>query len=533
LFSIRTFFIKSHITHFFHLEGWFGTRIRSFISTTSNLLKLRKRDEDTGLDVIWDDRRGLINQVQTWLMESSDTFIIVQGARGSGKKELVVEEALKYRTKLVIDCKPIQEARGDSPTICAAAAQVGYFPVFSSFNSMSGWIDLAAQGATGVKTGFSETLETQMVKIFNNTAAALKEIALHDRKKTDKDASLSDDEYLEAHPERRVVVVIDNFLHKAQESNIVYDKIAEWAAGLTSANLAHVIFLTHDVSWSKSLSKALPDRVFRSITLSDSSPEAARRFVISRLDADAELSDDPDHPEKKLTPSQRRKDLAELDQVIPTVGGRLTDLEFLARRIKAGESPYKAVEEIVAQSASEILKMYLQSPDESSSGKRRWTPMQAWLLIKQLAASENATLRYSELMLDDTFKSASTAGPDQVLQALEQAELINVLPSSNGRPQTVKPGKPVYHAAFKRLVSDKVLSSRLELAILADLIKVETGTIDKCEAELKLLGELPKQPYALTPRINYLLGKISASQASVEKYESQSGILKTTLKQEY
>jgi RNA12 protein len=305
------------------------------------------------------------------------------------------------------------------------------------------------------------------------------------------------------------------------------------AAGLTSANIAHVIFLTQDVSYTKTLNKALPDRVFRQIALSDSSPEAAKRFVISRLDADGELSEDPDHPERKLTPSQRRKDLVELDEVIEIVGGRLTDLEFLARRIKAGETPHRAVREIVEQSASEILKMYLIAPDESTTGKKRWNPTQAWLLIKQLAASKDASLRYNEISLDDIFKAAATGGPDAVLQALEQAELINIVVSPSGRPQSIRPGKPVYHAAFQRLTEDTVLQSRLDLSIAADLIKVETATIDKCEAELKLLADLPKQPYEITPRIRWLLGKISASQAKVEQYEKDSAVLKGILKTDF
>jgi len=162
-------------------------------------------------------------------METADTFIIVQGPRGSGKKELVVDQALEdKKLKLVIDCKPIQEARGDSPTISAAAASVGYKPVFSWMNSISGMIDMAAQGATGVKTGFSETVDTQLNKIWNTTTTALKQIALDHRHKDDKDAHLADDDWLEAHPERRPIVVIDNFLHKSQEGGIVYDKLAEW-----------------------------------------------------------------------------------------------------------------------------------------------------------------------------------------------------------------------------------------------------------------------------------------------------------------
>lgn len=64
----------------------------------------------------------------------------------------------------------------------------------------------------------------------------------------------------------------------------------------------------------------------------------AKRLVISHLDADSDDAGGTDD-EQKLTPSQRRKDLGELDECIGALGGRLTDLEFLARRMKTGESP--------------------------------------------------------------------------------------------------------------------------------------------------------------------------------------------------
>jgi hypothetical protein len=335
---IRTFFIRMHITQAFHLEGnkiwvWF----RNQLNRATDILQIKRRTNDDGLQVVWEDRQQAIDQLRTWLIETADTFIVVQGPRGAGKKELVLDQALKdHPNKLVIDCKPIQEARGDSATICAAAAQVGYKPVFSWMNNISSLIDLAASSTIGTKTNFSETLDTQLAKIWSNTATALKTIALSERKKDDKDSELGDDEYLEAHPERRPVVIIDNFLHKSSENTLVYDKLAEWAAGLTTANVAHVVFLTTDVSFSKSLSKALPDRVFRQIVLGDCSPEVAKRFVINHLDGEGE---EETAGEKKLTPSQMRSDLNQLDSVIEKLGGRLTDLEFLARRIKSGESP--------------------------------------------------------------------------------------------------------------------------------------------------------------------------------------------------
>ncbi|KAH8712185.1 RNA12 protein-domain-containing protein [Phaeosphaeriaceae sp. PMI808] len=522
---IRTFFVKAHITRNFHFEDnkWYQW-IKGY---ATNIIHGHKHDEDESYDAIWDDRRDNINQIQNWLLETADTFIIVQGPRGTGKKELVVDQALEHRKlKLVIDCKPIQEARGDSATISAAAAAVGYTPVFSWMNSISGMIDMAAQGAAGVKTGFSETLETQLNKIWNTTTTALRQIALDHRHKDDKDAYLADDDWLEAHPERRPVVVIDNFLHKSQEGGNVYDKIAEWAATLTTTNVAHVIFLTNDVAFSKSLSKALPDRVFRQISLADCSPEVAKKFVVTHLDAD--VDEDlalEDGSEKKL-PSQNRTDLGELDSCIDVLGGRLTDLEFLARRIKTGETPTKAVNEIIDQSASEILKIFIFGGPEDG-GKRMWNADQAWMLIKEIA--NNGTLRYNEVLLNDLLKT----GGESVLRALEQSELITIVSGPNGRPSIIGPGKPVYHAAFKRLAEDKVLKSHLDLDILTNLTKIENATIDKCENELLILSKLRNQPALTAGRVQYLLMKLSTSQTKVEKYEVEIKGLKKVLGEEY
>lgn len=99
----------------------------------------------------------------------------------------------------------------------------------------------------------------------------------------------------------------------------------------------------------------------------------------------------------------------------------------------------------------------------------------------------------------------------------------------NGRPQAIKAGKPVYQAAFKLLTGDSVLKSRLDLAILTELTKIETKSIDKYETELSTLGSLPKQPREIGPRIQYLLTKLSASQQKVEAWEKDMGALKKVL----
>jgi hypothetical protein len=142
---------------------------------------------------------------------------------------------------------------------------------------------------------------------------------------------MGEDEYLETHPEKRPVVVIDNFLYDAEDS-VVLDKLTEWAAGLTTANIAHVIFLTTDSSFAKPLSKALPNQVYRTVSLGDCSPEVGRRFVLSHLDTEG--SDDKNEAKPKEV-----RNLAGLDDCIRVLGGRVTDLEFMAHRIEVGESP--------------------------------------------------------------------------------------------------------------------------------------------------------------------------------------------------
>lgn len=538
---IRTFFIKAHIDKTFHIsDNKIYRWVRSQITRVSDSLSfVHHKKEEANLAAIWDDRKNSIQSLQKWLIETADTFIVVQGPRGSGKMEVVMDQALKGRKNtLVIDCKRIQEARGDSATIGAAATEVGYRPVFSWMNSISSLVDLAAQGTIGTKTGFSETLDTQLAKILQNTTSALKSIALQSRKKDDKDANLSDEEYLEAHPERRPAVVINNFLHKAQERSIVYDRISEWAAGLTTSNTAHVIFLTTDVSFSKSLSKALPNRIFRQISLGDCSRETAKRFVTTHLDADVADDSPNDQSSKIRPPSESREDLKELDECISVLGGRLTDLEFLARRIKTGESPKEAVKAIISQAASEILKMYildvpsLSNADGSLSQRQHtWSPSQAWILVKLLANAKEHTLAYNGVLLESQF-SSSSAG-ESTLQALEQAELITVTSDpSNGRPKEIKPGRPVFAAAFRQLVDDPVLKARMDLGLLSELSKAEEKKLEACENELKLLGDLPGGGHALKERVQFLVEKVRGSQAKVARWEREIGGLKGVLGRE-
>lgn len=529
---IRMFFIKVHVQHSLRYTDW---RIYKWFKSQTGTFSFYKKEEHVeGLGTIWKHRKDLIEQLQSWLDGSSDTFIVVTGPRGSGKAEMVMSQTLSGRKNVVlIDCKPITEASGEAGTIKRLAAAVGYRPVFSWANSISSMIDLAVQSTTGVKSGFSETLESQLNKILHTTATALKNVALSARDKRDKDANLSEDAYLEAHPEQRPIIVVDNFLHKNEESSIVYDMIAEWAATVVQNNVAHVVFLTSDSAYSKSLTKAMPDRVFRTLSLGDLDADVAKNFVVTRVEEDLkreaqEEAEEGGDEEKKAT---KRPNLAGLDEGIKVLGGRLTDLEFLARRLKAGQTPHEAVEEIVTEDATDIVKMYLLG--RTADADRKWSIEQAWYLIKALA--DNPTLRYHQVLLSPTFAyslSANATNGEAALESLAGAELITVT-THRGRPQAITAGKPLHQAAFGVLVKDRVLRAKMDLAVLNEMAKVEAKNIDGVEKELQLLGGLPRHTGESAGRVMYLLSKLDVGQRKIAQYERDMAGLKKILSDEY
>ncbi|KAG6017804.1 hypothetical protein E4U54_002956 [Claviceps lovelessii] len=529
---IRTFFIKLHVSHSLRFKD---SRLYKWFKSQTDNLSFRQSQHMDGLGTVWNHRRELIEQLRNWLDGSSDTFVVITGPRGSGKMEMVMDQTLAGRKNvLLIDCKPIVDASGEAGTIKRLAGAVGFRPVFSWANSISSMVDLAVQSTTGVKAGFSETLDSQINKILHTTTNALKEIGLATRSKRDKDAQLSEDAYLEAHPESRAVIVIDNFLHKNEGVTIVYDKIADWAASLVQNNIAHVIFLTSDGSFSKPLSRALPDRVFRTISLGDLDHNVAKNFVTSRLAEDMSENSDQGDAAKDAVNNRKvakRMDLTGLDDCIETLGGRLTDLEFLARRIKAGQTPRQAVDEIVSETATDVVKVFLMG--KISGPDRKWSSEQAWYLIKSLA--ESPSLRYHQVLLSPTFASSTSPNAtdgDAALEALASAELIT-LRMHQGRPKYISAGKPLHQAAFSVLVRDRVLKAKMDMALLKEIVKVESKRIETVETELKALGKLPRQTSETSGRVSYLLEKLNASQRKIEDSESQMVGLKKILMEEY
>ncbi|KAK9476715.1 RNA12 protein-domain-containing protein [Lipomyces japonicus] len=524
---IRTWFIKQKITKRFSLvDNKYVAYLRSLFNSTIDVLVntgglrrfgLYSNSQVNNLQTGFSDRRDIIEQLNILLKEQPETFIVIQGPKGSGKIELVQDYVIRDRPNtLTIDCQRLTEARNDAVFIKEISSQTGYFPVFPWMNNISQFMDLIVQGVIGQKAGFSESRDAQFKNILENTATALRQIAaekeLIDKRRQSLGQSLANDGCGESVPIATPVVVIENFLLRSDKHEDMYKYIAEWAAVLILSNAAQVIFITDDVAHNKILAESLPNQVLNTITVGDATPELARSFVLRQILAVT-------GEKEETVPAETLKTL---DQALEPLGGRMSDLLTLVRRVTVGESNLHAVQDMIRQSAAEITKKFLKS-----SKTTVWTSEQAWILIKLL--SEHEDIKYNELFLNPLFKGASEA-----IMALQHAELILVL-EKDGRPYAIKAGRPIYQAAFKKLTTDKVLTATLEISTLTALSAVDSEAIVKYEDELFKLSSVAASisKSDVAERVKYLTDKIRTSQSRITEFEKNIVQHKRTIAKEY
>ncbi|KAG0247597.1 mitochondrial escape protein 2 [Mortierella polycephala] len=306
-------------------------------------------------------------------------------------------------------------------------------------------------------------------------------------------------------PDEIPVIVIDGYMsrEKGPHAKELWTHLADWAAVLVENHVAHVIFLSNNVAASKPLSKSLPNMTFETIILADATLESALEFVYRHLDRD-------EYPD--------------LIESVQTIGGRLTDLELFVQKVKSGLSPEDATHDILGRAVVEVRKGAFDF-DSTDGRTLSWTPIQFWTVLKQLAQTENAN--FAELKIHPLFKN-----DESPFGAMEQAELITIV-HKNGRPFALRPGKPVYHAAFREILKDIGFSAVMDLESATYLEKEEMVKVAKWEAELKELSNLlhkdgswifggGRVPKEVDTRVKWLLKKLAESHAKVEKYEQEA-----------
>lgn len=681
---IRIWFIERKVTdsavssYFDNLKivTWFRGITNETFSRIGRYFHFSSEKSTSNFEALWVERQDVVRKIRQWLNENVNTFIVVNGPRGNGKRELVTKFVLQDRSNVLkIDCDQLIKAQNDTSFIRLAAGQLGYYPVFPWMNNLATYLDLIIQGLTGQKSGFAESTEQQFKTMLTTTTSALRRIALENYQNAAKEEgirestegcnsnvnsrnALTEEGYLQLHAEAKPVVVISHFLNRLDSSHqFVYKYLADFAATLIQTNLAHVIFITNDVTYESVLQPSLPNQMFKVATVGDADTKDAKAFVLNQIvearrtaqwvrnnrtnntniningqqpyeqsplddivkeaqELERAKNELKEQEEKKrgnigrrilnfATGAFRRKDTEQvaaakaaakaaaaaaaaleedkaneeknlfdeetlnvefpyLDYALPPLGGRLTDLQAFARRLKSGENPLDAAEDMVEQSASEILEMFLfrtqrypktVGVDTTVAGE--WTQEQSWTLIKLLGTlsshpftkerelalakvgmapgsdrgeskinkNSNIThdprdcepeLSLSFLLIDPNFKTRDQL---KALVALQQAEMIRLV-NENGRVVAIKAGKPLYQAAFRSIIDDKVLFAIHESKLLETLIVNENKKIEKYEEELRTLAKIPSHR-ELRERMWYTVDKLKVSQDKIAKYEQE------------
>ncbi|KAJ7134886.1 RNA12 protein-domain-containing protein [Mycena epipterygia] len=327
------------------------------------------------------------------------------------------------------------------------------------------------------------------------------------------------------------IVVIKNFAARGSNRGEIYDVLAEWAANLAENQLAHVVVISDNRENSKRLAKALPSKPLYLIALDDANPISALAFVKRKLQAAG------------LNLDYTREQVASVERL----GGRVSDLERLISKVRSGARVEEAVEDIITRGVSELRKNAF-GDDVDDAKSLPWAREQAWSLFKLL--SKQAEVRdsmqlfivlkferpaaskvpYHEVLLEFPFK-----GDEASLRSMEHAELISI-GTHNGRPSTIRPGKPVYKYVFERLVNDSIFQATQDIAFNEKIMADAESKIKSCEQELLVLKEIGTDyehwwggKSASSSRSHYLLSKMHASAMKIEALERRNLELKKVL----
>ncbi|ODV79918.1 mitochondrial inner membrane protein [Suhomyces tanzawaensis NRRL Y-17324] len=516
-------FVKCMSSPFKTIKSWLNNSY-DYIDQQIHALEGDKHEEDSDpavelkMGTLWSERFEKAKQLKLWIYENINTYIVIKGPKGSGKEEFVLEHALTddqnlNRHYLVVNCDALSKSRSDSSLIRNASNELGYFPVFTWANSISQFIDLGVQGLTGQKSGLSESKESQIKNMFSLTSQAIRKVALADYEKYKKSVVkknskipegqemiqvLKEDEYLQHFPEVKPIIVVNHFARKSESTanDFIYPMVAEWTSNLIQNNLAHVIYITSDVGSIQHLNDSLPNQVFKTISLSDASRQNAKQYLLNQL---------------------KLQDSRSIEGCLEPLGGRMLDLQSFVRRIKSGEAPQDAIEEMVSQAAEQITTFFLNNHRLDKDVDNNWTPAQIWTIMKLL--TECGEINYEKLVnfplfnnSDDTLSTLST---------LEKFDLIS-LTRDKGMLDKIQMGRPLFNAAFKNLIEDLRIYKMYEIDLLQSLIKVENAKIKKHEEELIAISTVG----GVENRLSYLTKKIESSNSTVVEYESKIAEIK-------
>lgn len=446
-------------------------------------------------------REAEVAELRDWLSQPQDQVMLFTGHRGNGQSSLV-RQVVRGRA-VILDVGEILEEGGaidDQIFLRSFCRALGYWPAQGMDRLMNALLDLLMPGGSGKISRESEVL-VSVQRVLSCVTQAL----LAWRRRTGEHGG-----------DLAPLIVVDGFTSENKDRRDgFFDALVTWAAYVSEAHLARVVFIADSSFAEPAILAALRDRPERLSVQQLSDVGSADVPRILRRHFELEGAAEP--------PVFDEKDLI-------AVGGRFRDLLALVAHVKEGQTPKDAVRRLV--DGAELTVRTLLS---SGQPRAKWTRPQLWRAIRLLASKEadEGGVPY------DVFLWSVFRGDEAALRSMKESNLIDVsaVPaveaSDSNRPgprrHRVSAGSPLFGEAYRRLVRLDGLAAVFDLEVVKEDIKRESATVEAYEALLVRLQEVDdvrrdkgrdlKDPNeALYKRKEQLLGLILEQHTKLEKY---------------
>ncbi|CAK9052239.1 unnamed protein product [Durusdinium trenchii] len=465
-------------------QGLQGFLLR-FVSEARASLRPKTSARDLFND-FWAERQAEIAELKDWVDQPPERVLLLTGHRGNGLHEMM-KKLIGGRT-LEINVRDMLEAGGaadDHLFLRAFSRAVGYWPAQGMDRQLSAVLDLMLPGSGKQLSRENELLVAVQRVLFASTQAL-------QAWKARSSASLKFD----ATP----LILITGFTSENKDRRPgFFEALVSWAAYVTEAKLARVVFVADSSFGEPSILAHLKDRPERLsvFEVQDIRASSVRRILQHHLD-----------------------DTALSDQQLKAIGGRYMDISAMLGHMRHGVAPNEAVRWLLETAEVTVRRLLLTGQPNA-----RWTRPQLWRAIRLLESSGKVPY---DVVLWGVFR-----GDEAALRSMKESNLIAVNPrkseSESALRYDVEAGSPLYAEVFRRLVQNEGLGAVLDLEVAKEDVAREQKTVDLYEAELVRLEEIldarrdwwfssRRLDAQLESRVEQLVDLIMEQHKKLEKY---------------
>lgn len=209
----------------------------------------------------------------------------------------------------------------------------------------------------------------------------------------------------------------------------------------------------------------------------------------------------------------------ELKPIIPSLGGRISDIEAFISRVNSGSSPTDVVHEMISDAETTIRNTGFGGKFLTASSGKKWNPVHLWKAIKAIV--ENHSVRYDELLF------LCFNGDNEALQSLVTNKIFTA-EKSNG-VLYIFAFSSLYYKGMEKLVKESPKLKRgLDIAEKKADIAKDMDEINKIEDELAKLQDHDTHNSSIENRKNHLFLQLAHFNTRVEKKENDLRAIEKT-----